>query len=232
VARISFDDVTVTAPAAAGDVVILQGISATLTEHRIAFIGGNGSGKSTLARLVNGLVVPSSGKVTVDDLDVAKDGPAVRRQVGFAFTNPVAQLVMPTVAEDVALSLRRQFPDKAARAQRTAEVLEEFGLGRHAGSSVHSLSGGQQQLLALAGVLATEPSIVVADEPTTLLDLRNTAIVAERLFALRQQLVLVTHDLELAQRCERVLVIANGRLDFDGEPAAAVDHYRQSVASP
>ena len=231
-ARISFDDVTVTAPAAGGDVVILTDISATLTERRVAFIGGNGSGKSTLARLVNGLVVPSSGRVTVDGLDVAKDGPAVRRQVGFAFTNPVAQLVMPTVAEDVALSLRRNLPDKPARDRRVAELLEEFGLEGHAGSSVHSLSGGQQQLLALAGVLATEPSIVVADEPTTLLDLRNSAIVADRLFGLSQQLVLVTHDLDLAHRCDRVLVVADGRLAFDGDPATAVEHYRNSVASP
>lgn len=229
---ISFDDVSVTAPAAGGDVVILKAISATLTEHRIALIGGNGSGKSTLARLINGLVVASSGRVTVDDLDVAKDGPAVRRQVGFAFTNPVAQLVMPTVAEDIALSLRRHIPGKTERARRTIELLEEFGLEGHAGSSVHSLSGGQQQLLALAGVLATEPAIVVADEPTTLLDLRNSAIVAERLFGLPQQLVLVTHDLDLARRCDRVLVIANGGLTFDGDPAAAVAHYRNSVTSP
>lgn len=229
-ARISYD-VTVSAPAAGGDVVILRDISAMLTEHRIAFIGGNGSGKSTLARLINGLVVPSSGRVTVDDLDVAKDGPAVRRLVGFAFTNPAAQLVMPTVAEDVALSLRRHLPNKEERERRTTEVLEEFGLGAHAGSSVHSLSGGQQQLLALAGVLATEPAIVVADEPTTLLDLRNSAIVAERLFGLAQQLILVTHDLELARQCDRVLVIADGLVAFDGDPATAVDHYRNSVSS-
>lgn len=230
-ALISFDDVTVTAPAAIGDVVILQEITATLTEQRVAFIGGNGSGKSTLARLINGLIVPSSGRVTVDGHDVAEDGPAVRRRVGFAFTNPAAQLVMPTVAEDIALSLRRHIPDKAARAVRVNEVLEEFGLVAHAGSSVHSLSGGQQQLLALAGVLATEPAILVADEPTTLLDLLNSAIIAERLFGLSQQLVLVTHDLDLAQRCDRVLVIADGRIDFDGEPTAAVEHYRNNVAS-
>ena len=228
----SFDDVTVTAAAAAGDVVILQAISATLTEHRVAFIGGNGSGKSTLARLINGLVVPSAGRVTVDGRDVAEDGAAVRRHVGFAFTNPAAQLVMPTVAEDIALSLRRHISDKAARAERVEELLEEFGLGSHAASSVHSLSGGQQQLLALAGVLATEPAILVADEPTTLLDLRNSAIIAERLFDLSQQLVLVTHDLELAERCDRVLVIADGRIDFDGEPTAAVANYRDSVTLP
>jgi biotin transport system ATP-binding protein len=232
VAAISFDDVTVTAEAAGGDVVILRNVSAELTEHRVALIGGNGSGKSTLARLVNGLVTPSSGVVTVDGLDVAKDGPAVRRRVGFVFTQPAAQLVMPTVAEDIALSLRRLVPDKDERQQRVMSTLDSYGLAHLAATSVHALSGGQQQLLALAGVLATEPAIVVADEPTTLLDLRNSVIVSERLFALTQQLVLVTHDLELALRCERVLVIEDGAIAFDGDPSAAVDHYRRSVATP
>jgi biotin transport system ATP-binding protein len=230
VAAISFDSVTVTAEAAGGDVVILRDVSAELTEHRVAFIGGNGSGTSTLARLVNGLVSPASGTVTVDGLDVAHDGPAVRRTVGFVFTQPAAQLVMPTVAEDVALSLRRLVPDKDERQRRVMAVLDSYGLAHLAGTSVHALSGGQQQLLALAGVLATEPSIVVADEPTTLLDLRNSQIVADRLLALEQQLVLVTHDLDLAVRCERVLVVEGGTIAFDGPPAEAVDHYRRSVA--
>jgi len=232
VTTIELDDVTVTAAGSDGDVVILRDVSARLTERRIALIGGNGSGKSTFARLLNGLVSPSSGTVTVDGLDVADDGPAVRRRVGFVFTQPAAQLVMPTVAEDVALSLRRSVPDKRERQSRTLEVLESFGLAHLAPNSVHSLSGGQQQLLALAGVLATGPSIVVADEPTTLLDLRNTVIVADRLFALEQQLVLVTHDLDLAARCDRALVVEAGRVVFDGPPDAAVEHYRRSVATP
>lgn len=231
-AAIEFDDVTVTAEAAGGAVVILRDVSAELTEHRVALIGGNGSGKSTLARLINGLVSPSSGVVTVDGLDVAEKGPSVRRRVGFVFTQPAAQLVMPTVAEDVALSLRRLVPDKHEREQRVMSVLDSYGLAHLAATSVHALSGGQQQLLALAGVLATEPSIVVADEPTTLLDLRNSVIVSDRLFALDQQLVLITHDLDLALRCERVLVIEDGAIAFDGEPVAAVNHYRRSVATP
>jgi biotin transport system ATP-binding protein len=230
-ADIAFDDVTVTAEAAGGDVVILRDVTASLTQHRVALIGGNGSGKSTMARLVNGLVSPSSGTVTVDGLDVAADGPAVRRRVGFVFTQPAAQLVMPTVAEDVALSLRRHVKDKDERQRRVMDVLGAYGLAHLADASVHALSGGQQQLLALAGVLATEPSIVVADEPTTLLDLRNSAIVADRLFSLEQQLVLVTHDLDLAQRCERVLVVEGGRIAADGEPAEAVAWYRGSVTS-
>ncbi|MBC7633680.1 ABC transporter ATP-binding protein [Aeromicrobium sp.] len=230
-ATIELDAVGVTAPAAGGDVTILHDVSAHLTEPRVALIGGNGSGKSTIARLLNGLVAASSGRVLVDGLDVSENGPAVRRRVGFVFTQPAAQLVMPTVAEDVALSLRRHVHDPNERAHRTTEVLESFGLAHLASTSVHALSGGQQQLLALAGVLATEPSIVVADEPTTLLDLRNSATVADRLFGLTQQLILVTHDLDLARRCDRALVVEDGPIVYDGAPAAAVDHYRRSVAT-
>ncbi len=94
---------------------------------------------------------------------------------------------------------------------------------------MHALSGGQKQLLALAGVLATDPAILVADEPTTLLDLRNTRLIADRLFALSQQLILVTHDLDLALRCDRALVIDDARVAFDGHPADAVAFYRQQV---
>ena len=109
-------------------------------------------------------------------------------------------------------------------------MLERFGLGEHADVSVHALSGGQRQLLALAGVLAVEPAVLVADEPTTLLDLANTRRVADLLFGLDQQLVLVTHDLDLARRCDRVLVVEDARVRFDGDPDAAVADYVASVA--
>lgn len=231
-ATIEFDDVTVTAQVPDGEVLILDRITATVTEQRVALIGANGSGKSTLARLVNGLVEPTDGEVRVDGLDVAKNGREVRRRVGFVFTNPTAQLVMPTVAEDVALSLRRDIRDRETRDQRVTDVLTSFGLDSLADASVHALSGGQQQLLALAGVLACEPSLVVADEPTTLLDLRNTMEIAERLFALDQQLLLVTHDLDLAARCERALVVEDGRIGFDGPADAAVEFYREGVGAP
>jgi len=227
--RIQLNGAVVSARTGEGDVVILTSTTLDLTEHRIALIGANGSGKSTLARLVNGLAEPSEGTVVVDGLDVSGHGAEVRRRVAFVFTDPAAQLVMPTAAEDVALSLRRTHKGREERRKAAVDVLRRFGLEELADRSVHTLSGGQRQLLALAGVLATDPSIVVADEPTTLLDLANTRVVADLLFSLEQQLLLVTHDLELAARCDRVLVLDDARVVFDGDPDQAVAHYRSLV---
>lgn len=211
------------------DRVILHPISLTLTEHRVGIIGPNGSGKSTLARLVNGLVEPSGGRVLVDGVDVARHGAAVRRRVGFCFTDPSAQVVMPTCVEDVELSLRKRVKDRVRRHDAALQILDRFGLGDRADVSVHALSGGQRQLLALAGVLATEPDLVIADEPTTLLDLRNTRLVADTLFGLDQQLILLTHDLDLVRRCDRVLLVEDGRIAFDGPAEAAVAQYEATV---
>lgn len=210
---------------------ILHPTTLTLTEQRIGVVGGNGSGKSTLARLVNGLVSPTDGRVLVDGRDVAREGAAVRRRVAFSFTDPAAQLVMPTCVEDVELSLRRTAKDRVRRRQLALETLARFGLAERADVSVHALSGGQRQLLALAGVLATGPDVLVADEPTTLLDLRNSRMVGDLLLSLPQQLVLVTHDLDLVRRCERVLVVEDGRVRFDGPAGEAVDDYVASVGS-
>jgi biotin transport system ATP-binding protein len=223
---IELDGVTVTVPGPDGDVRILEETTLDLTEPRVALIGPNGSGKSTIARLVNGLVSPTTGRVRVGGLDVANHGKEVRQRVGFVFTDPAAQLVMPTAVEDVALSLRRLERDRRARRTAALAVLESYGLGHVADHSVHTLSGGQRQLLALAGVLASAPSVLVADEPTTLLDLRNARRIADLLFSLDQQLLLVTHDLDLAARCDRAIVVDEGRVVHDGPASLAVDHYR------
>lgn len=223
---IRFEEVVVDVPSGDTTRRLLGPTSLTITEHRVAVIGANGSGKSTLARVVNGLVQPTSGRVLVDEVDVAEDPRAVRRRVGFVFTNPSAQLVMPTAAEDVALSLRRRHRRRRDREDAAREHLGRFGLGELADQSVHTLSGGQKQLLALVGVLATDPDVVIADEPTTLLDLTNTRRIADLLLGLEQQVVLVTHDLELAARCDRALVVHEGTVVHDGPAADAVEHYR------
>ena len=227
---VELEAATVAIETAGVDHVVLEPTTLTLTERRIGVIGANGSGKSTLARLVNGLVSPTSGRVLVDGLDVARHGAQVRRRVAFAFTDPAAQLVMPTCVEDVELSLRRHETHPRRRRERALAVLERYGLAGHADVSVHALSGGQRQLLALAGVLAVEPTILVADEPTTLLDLANTRRIADLLFDLQQQVILVTHDLELARRCDRVLVVHEARVRFDGPPDAAIGDYLAAVA--
>ncbi len=212
-----------------GERMVLRDVDLLLGERRIGVVGANGSGKSTLARLLNGLVVPTSGTVRVDGLDTRRDGPAVRRRVGFVFTDPDAQIVMPTVAEDVAFSLRRSDLDRAARARRVTEVLERFGLADHADHAAHLLSGGQKQLLALAAVLVTEPAVLVCDEPTTLLDARNARRVAALLADLPQQVVLVTHHLEQPEDFDRVLVVDGGRVVADDVPGAALGAYRSLV---
>ncbi|WP_088289190.1 energy-coupling factor ABC transporter ATP-binding protein [Kineosporia sp. A_224] len=212
-----------------GDRVVLRDVDLVLAERRVGLVGANGSGKSTLARLLNGLVVPTRGRVTYDGLDTAREGGAVRRRVGFVFTDPDAQIVMPTVAEDVAFSLRRSRSGKAEVAARVRDALDRFGLGGHADHPCHLLSGGQKQLLALTSVLVTEPDVLVCDEPTTLLDLRNTRRVADLLAGLPQQVVLVTHDLDLLSGFDRVLVVDEGRVVADDAPGPAVAAYRRLV---
>ncbi len=208
-----------------GERSVLAGVDLTLTERRIGIVGANGSGKSTLARTINGLVVPTSGHVRVDGLDTAKDGRAVRRKVGFVFTDPDHQIIMPTVAEDIEFSLRRSGLDTDGRAARVRSVLDQFGLAGHADHPTHLLSGGQKQLLALAAVMVTDPEVIVADEPTTLLDLRNARLVADTLRGLTQQVVVVTHHLDLLADFDRVLVVDGGVVVADGAPAEAIAHY-------
>lgn len=213
-----------------GHRTLLHPVTAALAEPRIAIVGANGSGKSTLARLLNGLVTPTTGSVRVHGLDTVRDGAAVRRTVGFVFTDPDAQLVMPTAAEDVALSLRRTV-GAHERPGAVRAALERFGLGEHAQTPVHALSGGQKQLLALAGVLAVQPRVLVCDEPTTLLDLRWRRLVDDLLATLEQQVVLVTHDLAAAARADRVLVVDDGRVVADDAGPAGVAAYEALMAA-
>jgi biotin transport system ATP-binding protein len=207
--------------------IVLRDVSVTLSEQRIGVIGANGSGKSTFVRLLNGLVLPTEGAVTVDGLDSRKDGRELRKRVGFCFTDPDAQIVMPTVAEDVGFGLRRRGLGKAEVAARVREALETYGLAGHADHPAHLLSGGQKQLLALSSVLVTDPDVLVLDEPTTLLDLRNAAVVQRVVRDLPQQVFLVTHHLDLLEGFERVLVFDDGVIVYDGTPEDAVPHYRE-----
>jgi biotin transport system ATP-binding protein len=212
-----------------GDRQVLDRVDLTLREDRIAVIGANGSGKSTFARLLNGLLLPTEGEVRVDGLTTRRDGKAVRRLVGFVFQNPDAQIVLPTVVEDVALGLRDRGLSRAEMDARVDAALVEYGLADHRDHPAHLLSGGQKQLLAICSALIVEPRYVVMDEPTTLLDHRNARAVTERIASLDQRVVVVTHDLDLARTCERVLVVDEGRIVADDVPRRAIEAYLETV---
>ncbi len=208
-----------------GDRTILKNLSLRLTEKRIGIVGSNGSGKSSFARLLNGLVLPDQGQVLVDGIDTAKNAKAVRRKVGFVFQNPDNQIVMPIVEEDLAFGLKNRGLSKAEQAVKIDAILKHYDLDEHRNHPAHLLSGGQKQLLAIAGVLVMQPSYVVMDEPTTLLDLRNTMRISRAIDALEQPVIIVTHDLDLLSDFDRVIAFDQGRILADDTPSAALKTY-------
>lgn len=203
---------------------VLRDIDLMLYERRIAILGLNGSGKSSLLKLMVGLLTPSSGTITLDDLDPGRDTTAVRARTGFLFQSADNQIVYPIVREDLAFGLGGPGEDVDAL---VSGALDRLGIGALADRRIHELSGGERQLVALAGVLARDPLTILFDEPTSQLDLANRNRFRDVLAALPQQAIVVTHDLDLVADFDRVLVIEDGRLVCDGQPAEAVSFYRR-----
>ncbi|WP_269329973.1 energy-coupling factor ABC transporter ATP-binding protein [Kineosporia babensis] len=210
------------------DTDVLRNVCCSLPARTTAVIGENGSGKSTFARLIGGLARADSGTVRVLGLDPARETAALRRRVAVVFSNPDAQIVMPTVAEDVAFSLRSEKLPRAEKTRRTQAALERFGLTALADRPTHDLSGGQKQLLALCGAFVREPDLVIADEPTAFLDARNARLIADRLLKNgSHRVLLVTHDLDLAQRCDQAVLISQGTITAVGAPGGIVKAYQE-----
>ena len=215
---IEFDDVTVERNGGA----ILKGISVRLSERRVGVVGRNGSGKSTFARLFNGIETPSAGTVTLNGEVEPK---SLRRQVGFVFQNPDNQIVYPIVSEDLLFGLKNLMLPRDEAKARVEEVLERFGLSHLHDRFTHQLSGGEKQMIALAGVLVMRPRMIVLDEPTTLLDLWNKRRFMTAIEELDQHVVIVSHDLDLLERFDRILHIEDGSIVADGDPAAVLKNY-------
>lgn len=212
-----------------GERTVLSDITVTLAERRIAIVGSNGSGKSTFARLLNGLLVPTTGTVQVEGLSTAQDSKAVRRLVGFVFQNPDNQIVFPLVAEDLAFGLKNlKLPQDDIRA-RVDATLEQYGLSAFRDHSAHLLSGGEKQMLAIASVLVMEPDIIVFDEPTTALDHRNKRRVAGFIADLPQRVIVVSHDLDLLRDFDRMIAFEDGRIVLDGPPDMVIPRYLESM---
>jgi cobalt/nickel transport system ATP-binding protein len=188
----------------------------------VGLIGSNGAGKSTLLLHLNGVLRPASGSVRVDGLPVtSKNLVAVRRQIGLVFQDPDDQLFMPTVQEDVAFGpLNMGLPTSEITA-RVTQALATVGAGHLATRAPYRLSGGEKRLVAIAGVLAMAPAILVLDEPSTGLDPAARRRLITLLTGFAQTQLIASHDLDLVQDvCTRVLVMREGVIEADGHPDA------------
>lgn len=208
-----------------GRVAALRGIDLTIAHGEfVAIVGPNGSGKSTLARHFNALLLPTAGEVRVDGLLTAdpRNLWAVRRRVGMVFQNPDNQIVASTVEEDVAFGPENVALPSAEIRRRVDEALAVVGLSDYRTHPPQMLSGGQRQLLAIAGALATCPSCIVFDEPASMLDplsRRQVLATIRQLHADGLTIVLITQAMDEAAAAQRVLVMDAGRIVMDGPPA-------------
>ncbi|MBX4896460.1 energy-coupling factor ABC transporter ATP-binding protein [Rhizobium bangladeshense] len=209
--------------------VALEPLTLAISGKRIGVIGLNGSGKTTFARLINGLTKPTTGRVMVNGRDTA-DEKAVVADVGFIFQSPQNQIILPIVKDDIAFGLKRRGFSKAEIEARVEGVLARFGAEALADRRAHELSGGELQLAALCSVLATGPGILILDEPTNQLDLKNRALVERIIAGLPESAIVITHDLELIAGFERVLLFHQGRLAADAPAAEAIARYREIAA--
>lgn len=209
----------------------LAPLDLSLSERRIGVIGLNGSGKTTFARLINGLTKPSTGRVIVNGLDTIKDADAVLKQVGFVFQNPQNQIILPIIRDDIAFGLKNRGVGKIAVDAAVAATLQRFGIAHLSDRRAHELSGGELQLAALAALSITGPNILILDEPTNQLDLKNRAVVERTILGLEQDVLVITHDLPLLETFDRVLLFHQAELVLDGEPEDVIARYREIALS-
>jgi cobalt import ATP-binding protein cbiO 1 len=189
----------------------------------VAIIGPNGSGKSTLAKIMNGLLVPAAGQVTIKGLIIDEETVwEARRSVGMVFQNPDNQFVGSTVEDDVAFGLENNGVPRQEMISRIEEALAEVRMSEFKDKEPARLSGGQKQRVALASILALRPDIIILDEATSMLDPngRQEVIAAIRKIKERFNLTVIsiTHDLDEASLADRILMMQGGRLVQDKKP--------------
>lgn len=190
----------------------------------IAVLGHNGSGKSTLAKLLNALYVPTEGRVLVCGLDTADEKHLwdIRQMAGMIFQNPDNQIVATVVKEDVAFGLENMGVPREEMLPRIESALSAVRMNEFADSAPHMLSGGQKQRVAIAGILAMEPSCIIADEATAMLDPSGRQEVLETVRRLNRQkgitVVWITHFMEEAVQADRVVVVSDGAVALTGKP--------------
>jgi len=191
----------------------------------VALLGPNGAGKSTLFLHFNGILQPSAGKILVDDQPLSYDKKAlmrIRQKVGIVFQNPDDQLFAPTVLEDVAFGPFNMGLNQDEVEKRVKEALTRVGMEGYEKKPPHHLSGGQKKRVAIAGILAMRPEIMVLDEPTSGLDPKGASQILRILYQLNQEgmsIVISTHDVDLVPLyASQVYIISDGRIIKEGNP--------------
>jgi len=190
----------------------------------VAIIGHNGSGKSTLAKLINGILLPTEGKIFVAGHDTGDPETIweIRKTAGMVFQNPDNQIVATVVEEDVAFGPENLGIPSGEIRKRVDSALEQVHMWEHRLKPPHLLSGGQKQRVAIAGILAMEPECIIFDEPTAMLDPIGRKEVMETVETLNRvkgiTVVYITHFMEEAMRADRIVVLEQGRVILDGRP--------------
>ena len=209
----------------------LSGVSAVIQPGEfVAVLGHNGSGKSTMAKLLNALFVPTEGNVVVCGYNTREEKLVweIRQRAGMIFQNPDNQIVATVVKEDVAFGLENLGVPTEEMIPRIESALSAVRMSRFADSSPHTLSGGQKQRVAIAGILAMEPSVIIADEATAMLDPSGRKEVLDTIRMLNRTknitVIWITHFMEEAAQADRVLVMSDGEIRLSGTPAEVFDH--------
>lgn len=208
-----------------GEKAVLKDINLSIQKGSfVVILGHNGSGKSTLAKLMNGMLKPDSGSVTVDGIDTSDEQNdfEVRRKVGLVFQNPDNQIICSIVEEDVAFGPENLGVEPSEIRKRVDNALMSVGMSEFKSAAPYKLSGGQKQRVAIAGVLAMEPECIVLDEPTAMLDPIGRKEVIKAITQLNQEkgitVILITHFMDEAENADRVLVMNNKQIVADGTP--------------
>ena len=203
----------------------LKGISFDVFDGEfVAIVGHNGSGKSTVAKLMNALIVPDEGSVTVDGMDTADESRTldIRKKVGIVFQHPDDQRVTPVVGEDVGFGPENLGVPTEEIHRRVHDALEAVDMLSYARSAPHMLSGGQKQRIAIAGMLAIEPQVLVLDEATAMLDPLGRKKIIDIVMDLHSKrgitVVMITQYMEEAVGADRIIVLNDGLVELIGKP--------------
>lgn len=214
--------------------IVLKDVNLQIPQGQfVAVLGHNGSGKSTLAKHFNAILLPQGGSVTVCGLNTSEEDKLydIRQQVGMVFQNPDNQIVATIVEEDVAFGPENMGVEPSKIRRRVDEALQDVGMYEYKTHAPHQLSGGQKQRIAIAGIIAMRPRCIVLDEPTAMLDPQGRREVISTIKRLNRELgitvVLITHYMEEAAQCDRVVVMNDGEIILDDIPRKVFSHVEQ-----